>query len=396
MSYKAETIEDLEKLFYTPIGHSILDDNYFKKDAPLISTTTGVYNAVYGVRAWIQLNMEANTFASMPKLPWTRSGWRVVTARGNAGAPTGGTAENAGLPATTKPTFVEVTTTPKTSAKTFDNSETQEFLAKNSSDDAYGSMDDLRAIMASEFKEDLNLQLNTGSGTLASNNFESMDRVCGSHDEIANSKESDESTSYTANDIDIYSQDRDSADSWVDAYVSYSATSGSVRSMTDAILQGVLNNTLKNGANRQGQHIQTGWDTWSAINQLYDSQVRYNVLGTAKISPGMNGVKSSPGRDVGLEVASWNGTPIIESKNTVVDTGGISRFYLLDTSNPEGMDYPRLFLKVAKPVQYFEAGMAQGTPFVTDRFGTEGMHRIMGEIICSFFAAQGKGRDLKA
>lgn len=401
MTFKVHTIEDMEKLYYTPIGKQMLgrDDlssNFIRKDAPVISTTTGVYNAVYGAQAWIQLNMEANTFASLPKLPWTRSGWRIISARGNSGSPAGGVAENGSLPATTKPTFAEVSTKPKTSAKTFDNSEVQEFLASNSADDAYGSMDDLRAVMASEFKEDLNLQLNTDSGTLASNNFESADRICGSYAEVTNAKENDESTAYTANDLDIYSQDRDSSASWVDAYVSYNSTSGSVRTMTDAVLQGVLSNTLKNGANRAGQHIQTGWDTWSAMNQLYDSQVRYNVLGVKNIAPGINGVSSLPGKDVGLQVSSWNGSPIIESKNSVLDTGGISRWYLFDTSNPEGFDYPRLFVKVAKPVQYFEAGMNQGTPFVTDRFGTEGMHRIMGEIICSFFAVQGKARDLKA
>ena len=222
------------------------------------------------------------------------------------------------------------------------------------------------------------------------------------YDELSSCSENDESTPYTAGDMDPYGaaatsawNDRDAgANTAVDAYVDHN--SSTVRSITDSVLQGVLQNVLANGANPNGQIIQTGYDTWSQINQLYDPQVRYNVMGQARVQPGVNGVKTIEGINVGIQVSTWNAKPILMSKNTVQDTGGISRFYMLDISNPEGYDLPRLSLKIAKPTQYFEAGINQGTPFAINKFGTEGMYRTMGELNCTFFKAQAKARDLKA
>lgn len=394
------TIEDLEKLYYSKAGQQFLNAEdmlspFFNKDAPVLTTTTGVYNAVYGSQAWVQLNMEANTFGVLPKFPWKRSGWRVISARTTT-LPFSGRAETATLPATVKPTFAEVSTKPKLAAVTFEVGEVQEYLATTGGDDAFGAMSDMRTYMAAEHKEDINAMLNTQAGTLASNNFESMDRVVSSYAEVTNCKENDESSAFTANDVDIFSLDRDAGASYSDAYVSYHATSGSLRSLTDSLLGTLLQNTLANGANPGGQIIQTGYDTWNVINQLYDPQVRYNILGSSKVSPGVNGVKTMEGSEVGINVATIYGKPVILSKNTVVDTGGVSRVYMLDLSNPEGFDLPRLALKVAKPTQYFEAGINQGTPFATNTFSTKGMYRTMAEIVCTFFKVQGKLRDLKA
>jgi len=391
------TIEDLEKLYYSQNGMNFLAQSDIvapfltKADAPVLSTTTGVYNAVYGSQAWVQLNQEANTFGVLPKLPWTRSGWRVITARSTT-LPYGGQAESGALPDTIKPTWAEVSTKPKISAVTFDNSEVQEFLAK-SGDDAIGAMADLRDYFAVEHKEDLNKQLNTENGTLAGYNFESIDRVVSSYSEITNCTQA-ANGAYTTGDVDIYSQDRDGAAGWTDAYVGHN--SGTDRSLTDTLIQSLVQNTLLYGANPAGQFFQTGYDTWAAINQLYETQVRYNILGETKISVGVNGISSQKGNDVAMSVASILGRPVIQSKDTVQETGGISRLYLLDISNPEGKDFPRLGLKIAKPTQYFEAGMNTDTPFAVNKFGTEGMYRTMGELICTFFAVQGKLRDLKA
>lgn len=396
-----KTIMDMEKLYYSRAGQHFLNPDDLlspfitKDDAPVLSTTNGVYNAVFGAQAWVQLNMEANTIGVVPKMPWTRSGWRVISAR-TASLPYGGRAETATLPETVKPTFAEVSTKPKLSAVTFEVGEVQEYLATQGDDDAYAAMADMRVYMATEHKEDLNAQVNVQGGTPAANNWESMDRVCGSYNERTNAKENDQSTAYSAHDLDIYGLDRDAGATWADAYVGIGPTSGTVRSLTDSLLNSLLQNTLSNGANPNGQIIQTGYDTWSTINQLYDPQVRYNLIGSAQIQPGVNGIKTLKGSEVGLQVATLFNKPIILSKNTVSETGGISRVYMLDLSNPEGFDLPRLCLKIAKPSQYFEAGINQGTPFAVDKFSNKGMYRTMGEVICCFFAAQGKIRDLKA
>lgn len=400
MSEIIRTIDDMEKLYYSQAGQQFLQSNdvispfMTKSDAPVITTTTGVYNAVYGAQAWVQLNQEANTVGLLPKFPWKRSGWRVITAR-TASLPYGGRAETATLPPTVKPTFGEVSTKPKLSAVTFQAGEVQEYLATQGGDDAFAAMADLRTYMAVEHKEDLNKQVNTQGGTLAANNFETIDRVTANYAELSN-KESDQSTGFSAGDLDIYGQDRDGGASWADAYVSQTATSGTMRALTDSLLNSLLQNTLTNGANGAGQIIQTGYDSWSAINQLYDSQVRYNVIGTAKVQPGVNGVKTQTGTEVGIQVATLFSKPVIQSKDSIIETGGISRIYMLDLSNPEGFDLPRLCMKVAKPTQYFEAGINQGTPFAVNSFSTKGMYRTMGELICTFFKVQGKIRDLSS
>ena len=392
-----QTIEDMERLYYTPEGQPFLQPDDLqspfiaKVDAPILTTTTGVYNAIYGVQAWVQLNMEANTFGVLPKLPWTRSGWRAITLRaGTSGG--GGVAEGGALPDSIEPTFAEISTKPKTVARVFENSEVQEFLATSRADDAAAAMADLRTYFGVQIKEDINVQLNTQNGTLASNNIESVDRICASYDEINECTDST-GAGYSTDDLDIYGLDRDTQDAWHDAYVN--DNNSTVRSLTDSVLQSLVQNTLTNGANPDGQFFQSGYDTWSVINQLYDAQVRYNIIGTQNVQVGVNGIKTLAGKGVGLNVATLYDKPFIVSKDTVQDTGGISRVYLLDVSNPEGFDYPRLFLKIAKPTQYFEAGINQGTPFTIDKFTTKGMYRIMGELICTFFKAQGKCRDLK-
>lgn len=400
------TIEEMERLYYSKKGIPFLQPDdvmspFITKDAPVLSSTSGVYNAVYGAQAWSQLNLEANTFGSLPKMPHIRSGWRLITVRAHSQG-TGGQAENASLPATLKPTFIEASTKPKLVAINFENSEVQEFLATDGGDDAYAAMADLRTILGVEHKEEMNYELNIQNGTPAANNVESVDRIVGSYAELNNCSENDESTPYSAGDMDPYGaaatsawNDRDNgATVQLDAYVNHN--SSTVRSLTDSILQTTLQNTLTNGANPNGQHYQTGYDTWAVINQLYDPQVRYNLIGVAAIQPGVNGIKTLEGQGVGLNVATLFGKNVIVSKDTVQDTGGISRFYMLDTSNPEGFDLPRLCLKVAKPTQYFEAGMNQGTPFAINKFGTEGMYRTMIEVICTFMAAQGKIRDIKS
>ncbi len=394
-----QTIEDMERLFYSQKGIAYLSESnllnpFITKDAQVTSGVTGVFNAVYGAQAWVQLNMEANTFGALPKFPWNRSGWRAITARGIT-ALAGGVAEGAALPATTKPTFAEISTKPKTVVVNFENSEVQEYLATDGGDDAFAAMADLRAYEAVEHKEEINAELNTQNGALAGNNFESIDRIAASFDELNNCSENDESTPYTTGDLDIFGLDRDGGASQIaDAYVNHN--SSTVRSLTDSVLQTLVQNTLSNGANPNGQFFQTGYDTWAVINQLYDPQVRYNLIGAASIQPSVNGIKSLEGHNVGTNVATLYGKVVIISKNTVVDTGGISRVYLLDTSNPEGFDIPRLSIKIAKPTQYFEAGINQGTPFAINKLGTEGMYRTMGEAISTFLKTQGKIRDIKA
>ncbi|MEW6295956.1 MAG: hypothetical protein AB1467_06775 [Candidatus Diapherotrites archaeon] len=371
-----KTIEDLERLYYSPMGAKYIQ----KVDAPVITSTTGVYNAVYGKMVWTQVNQEANAFGVLSKFVWDKDGWRAVTAR--AASTGGGVAENAALPDTIKPTFAELSTKPKTIAHNFDVSEVQEFEAAISDNDAFGAMDEMRALMGVHHKEMMNVMLFTDNDTLAGNNLESLDRIMGSYSEIAGCLQ-------TAGDLDIYGQDRDAAASWTDAYVNHNSNTD--RDLTDTILRTAFQNIRTNGGNTTV--ILTKEDTYASIQGLYETQVRYNPIGEATAKIGVNGIQTKEGIGIGIDVATLYGVPLIVSKDCTADT--IGRIFFLDTSDPEGYGKPRLGLKIAKPTQYFEAGMNAGDPFGINRLGTEGMYRTMGELLCHRFAGQGKIRDLK-
>ena len=151
------------------------------------------------------------------------------------------------MPDTGKPTFQEVSTKPKTMAHTFDVSEIQDTLGKIKSDDVIGDMAFMRQYMAVEHKEHINSALLDDvtdkeyvDGSTAYN-FESIDRVVSSYDEVTNCGDVD------ANDADIYGIDRDASASWADAYVSHNSNSD--RDLTDSLLRTLKQNVLTNRQN---------------------------------------------------------------------------------------------------------------------------------------------------
>ena len=372
------TMDDMLKLAYAKGGAGM---KYIRKDDPVISTTAGVYNAVYGAEVWRQLNQMDTAFGLIPKIPWLKSGWRVITARADAvTTPTGGVSEGADLPATVKPTFQEVSTKPKEVVRTFDNSTKQEFLSKISNDDTIGDMEFMKAYMGVEHKEHLDAMLLGDVDTTADTNLESIDRVCSSYGEV-----SDTTISLDAGDSDIYGLDRDATESWSDAYVSHN--SGSDRSLTDAILRTHLTNIYTNGG--RPSFMLTGFDTYADVQGLYADQARYNTpMKEGNYTATVNGVETVTGTEVGMNVATVYGIPLFQDVHVAKDTK--SRLYTLDTSNKENFEIPRLSLKIAQPTSYYESR----DYFANGSLTHEGMYLTMAELICTFFGAQGKIRDL--
>jgi hypothetical protein len=370
------TIDDMLRLAYAKSGAGM---KYIRKDAPVISTTTGVYNAVYGAEAWRQLNQMDTAFGLIPKVPWSKSGWRVITTRADAiTTPTGGIAEGAALPATVKPAFLEVSTKPKEVVRTFNVSTKQEFLAKVSNDDCIGDLEFMKAYMGIEHKEHIDAMLLKDVDTTANTNFESIDRVCSSYAEVTN-------CGITAGDSDIYSLDRDAAASWADAYVSHA--SGVDRALTDPILRTHLMNVNTNGG--RPSIMLTGFDTYANAQGLYGDQARYNnPMKEGMYTATVNGVETVNGTEVGMNISTIYGIPLFQDVHVAKDTG--SRIYTLDTSNKENFEIPRICFKVAQPTSYYESRDL----FANDALAYEGMYLTMGELICSFFGAQGKIRDL--
>lgn len=382
----AKEMAYLEWMYYGP-GQRFLspqDKNFSghswsltKGDVDVTTSTTGVYNAVYGAFAWIQTNHESNAFGVLPKYSFDKSGWRVITADAGSAAD-GGVSQNGAVPSTAVPTWLEVSALPKTEAHSFGNSEVQEAIAL-SGDDATGDMDALRRYFASLHKLRINEQLLRDVDSTADTRFESIDRIASG---------STEASLVTSNDVDIYGVDRDSA-GWADAYVDQNSNVD--RDLTDTLLVNALDNTREAGAN--SSVWLTGTDTYAATQILFEPQVRYQTLKESRYQLTPNGIETPNGIDLGLTFATLYGIPMVISASTVKDT--ISRVYLLDTSDPEGSGYPRLGMRINKPTQYFETGINKGDPFAIDKFGNQGVYRTMGELIAYRFDVQGKIRDLR-
>jgi len=382
------TVNDMERYYYgagSSMGYSYSGSELLKADAPLLSTTAGTYQAIYGRKVWSQLNQEFNAFSVLPKKPWDRSGWRVVTARPDS-TKGGGIAENGTLPDTTKPTFQNVAAKPKTIAHSFDMSETAIFL--NDKDDGLG---DIRSVLKEEMgkhhAEMINEMLLQDVDTPAGNDYESLDRItCGSITASGNAANTMDfggaGGDYgAATDADIYSIDRDAtANAWSEAEVNTSGVKGTNRNLSLDIMDDLFQKIWVRGGNPKV--ILTGYDTLMRIQQLLQSQQRF--MEEKRVVPTYNGVKGVPGVEAGFIVATYNGVPIIPTKDMASD--GISRVYMLDT------DY--IYYSTAKPTQYFESGIETGDPFAINRLGQEGLYRTMGEVWTTFFGGQGSIRDL--
>jgi hypothetical protein len=372
------TITDMERYYYgagNAMGYSYTGSELLKADSPMLSTTGGTYQAIYGRKVWSQLNQEFNAFSILPKKPWDRSGWRVITGRPNAGVVHGGVAENATLPETVKPTFQHIAAKPKTIAHTFDMSETAIFLADK--DDGMG---DIRSVLKEEMgkhhAEMVNKMLLVDTDSPVGNNFESLDRITASDSTMGQ----DTNWVTAAADLDIYSIDR-SANSWSDAETNL-GTAGADRVLSLDQIDDLFQKIWVRGGNPKV--MLTGYDTLMRLQQLLQSQQRF--MEEKRVTPTYNGVKGVPGMEAGFIVATYNGVPIIPTKD-MDDDGNLSKIYYLDT------DY--LHFSTAIPTQYFESGIETGDPFAINRLGQEGLYRTMGEVWTTFFGAQGSIRNLK-
>ena len=384
------TVSDMERYYYgagNSMGYTYTGSELLKSDSPMLSTTAGTYQAIYGRKVWSQLNQEFNAFSVLPKKPWERSGWRVITDKPNAGVVHGGIAENGTLPETVKPVFQHVAAKPKTIAHSFDVSEVAVFLADK--DDGMGDMRSvLKEEMGKHHAEMVNKMLLVDSEETAGNNFESLDRITGNDGSTGGGLTSMQTggTPGTDNcgaaDLDIYSIDR-SANAWSNAEVNCGAdrAAGSRRTLSLDHLDTIFQQVWERGGNPKC--ILTGYDTLMRLQQLLQAQQRF--MEEKRVTPTYNGVKGVPGIEAGFIVATYNGVPIIPTKDMTKD--GLSRMYLLDT------DY--LYFSTAIPTQYFESGIETGDPFAINRLGQEGLYRTMGEVWTTFFGAQASIRDLK-
>ncbi len=385
-SFKIRNIYDMIRVDYP----HLFDDGFmsqFSKDAPLLSTTTGAYQAVHGASAVSWVIQEDNALRLLGLTPWNVGGFRGLTEAGKTSG--GGVAEGSTIPNTTKPTLVNVDVPIKEEANTFDVSSRQEFYSRLGNDDVWNeggsSFIAQRNYHAMEHNKLINRQILTDNNTLAGDNAESLDRIIASKSEI-------DGVGQDAGDLDIYGLDRDSVTT-NDAYVAHN--SGTDRNLTTALLKDVIVNTqpfwggpgtaLPAGDDRNVFWL-SGYDTKAEVDKLFESQNTYRNLGV-KVNITLNGVQTLPsGSEAGFLVNSVYGYPWFSSNDVAKDT--ISRIYLINGNH--------LTWKSGILPQFFSAGMGKGTPLELGKFTDEGMFYQAGEVWADRFNVHGKIRDLQS
>lgn len=378
------TVEDIE-MFYTGAAQHpfILHGDLLeilKSTGTVATSITGILNKIYGALIWAQLNQEANVFGMLPKTTWVRSGWRVKTAMGTSTETAISITETAALPNAVYPDIALVHAAPKIQAEVFDVTDVVEALSSVSADDIWGAAHQVRAEIGTEFVKLLNKQLmlkvaNTKANQ-SPNSLTEIDRIVSKHDEQG----------FSTNYSDIYNLDRDSADQWADAYVNDSSSN---RDLTDELVRTLLMNTRSRGANTNV--LLTGYDTYATLLGLYMTFVRYSPMSETKAQFGVGGIQTAAGLETGIQIASLYNIPIVQSVDCPADSGGISRIYALDCSDPEGYGFPRLSISVLRPVEYFESR----DYVLLNKFVVRGVYRLVAETTARFLAGQGKLRDLR-
>lgn len=405
MAYQITTIEELERVYYGLGSTSQLT----KANDPLLTTTSGVFNPIFGAYAWAQLNLEANAWGVLPKYPWVRSGWRTIKSKitlttTNGNTTLGGTAQGGTIAETAKPSFGTMSTIPKTMQLPFEVSEVQDFMATESKDDVWGGLGALRLFAAVQHKEFINRAMLTDvyqSATgatgdyVAGKDFETLDRIVAAKSEADNTNST--WTGYY-NAWGLSELNRDAATTYDSTVQSASGTVGTDAVLTDDTFRTFMRKIHK-AAGKYPSLFLGSEEAYSEIQGIYTPQVRYNLLGESMVQVDVNGIKTFEGVGVGVRVDTVYGLPYIPTKDAPSNAGDsneIGRIFALDISDAEGWGAPRLGIMVARPTEYFEASrFTPGWPFVNNAFTERALFRTMGEVICRNFIAQGKIRDIK-
>lgn len=362
------TMEELERATYGGVSLRMLQ----KTDSPITTGDTAIWNKIYGKKAWVQVNQESNAFKILKKAPLKQTGVRVLTTRARSTA--NGVAEGATISDSVESAYNSYNLTVKQQIDVFEVSQLAYQLAQTNEDmlDAWESEREQFGILHAEM---INVALLTDVDTLASNNFESIDRIVSSYAEVTN-------CGITAGDSDIYAIDRDAATGWSDANVDHNSNTN--RSLNLSIPNGLMRDIWVDGGTPKV--FLTGYDTYLAWSELLQSQQMF--FGERKAKATYNGVTSAgEGEEGGFLVSTYNGVPIIQSKNVVDDS--LSRIYCLDT------DY--LTFRVLQPTKFYASGIdISGTdPWAVNKLTNKGMYETIGEIECVQFARQSKARDLQ-
>jgi len=353
-----------------------VSDLLYKSDDPVLSSITGVYTALMGPRTFVNLDQASVLWKILPKIDFqtAKSGVKIVTAHAATAA---GITETGALVETDHPDLTKYNITLKRPNYTWDVSEVAEKLSA-AMDGQPGGEAAFQAQYAMDyFARALDIEMLCQNGALAGNNLESIDRMIASAAEVDNNSDSADAA-YTANDVDFYTCDRDSATT-TDAQVSV-GTSAANRALTVNLIDEKMQAAEDYGFKAERGVLLTKGDTLADWAALLDSKQQFNDY--VEVSFGVNGVESARGRGTGVRVAAYQGVPVFKSPNVVAD--GAGRIY--------GIDLDGVEIRVANPVRHVVSPISNA--ILHDSFVERHSLDFLGELTMLKSASHFKVRDL--
>lgn len=378
------TIHDMIDYYYGFVPEYMNKGGMSKQsDDPVLSTTNGYNNAVFGSEVFMNINHEANAFALLENRAWTKSGERTITEFGH-GVASGGSPENATLDETDHPNIEQYEQEAKTVQHTFDVSQVEELLSETQDDNLDDPFDYLRRYYGTgteqmtgmgEHPKHLNEQLLQAVDDAGDpNNFLSIDQL------ISNQNEA-QFISNTSN-ANVYGFDRSSGEFQSNVVDNNGDLQTFTIDLLDTAVREVREGSGKDPVADDNYFFLTGHDTYERIEDEVGGKER---LENQRVGIGLNGVETVPGQDVGITVSAYKDIPIFRSNDVPKDD--ISRVYLVDSST--------LFIKTLLPTQFYSSGTeVNDDPFSIGRLGNEGLYVTIGETTTTSPISHAKVRDL--
>lgn len=359
-----------KRAFY---GRNILSQpGLMKVDDPLLTSTTGAYQAIIAADLWNHVNVQPTIYGALPKPGYPLDfGWRVIT-----GAPTNKVlwaADAGAIGETQKMAFQQITNVPSLGYVTVDAGIIQQYASKR--EEQAVAWQKLIDSMGEFFVKGISTQLLADVDTVITDEIESVDRIVASKDEEANCLD--------ANDADIYTTIDRSTVTWADGTVLHNSDA-------DRDFDIALVNTCKRLTDQTCGVFDVGtrfWltrhDTWQRWGEWLQSQQQF--IEAEFKTDSVNGMQTAAGADGGFALGKYMGHAILPDADVV--GGTIGHIYYLNTKH--------LQLGVAVPTKYVELGGNDNTLLALGKFATEGMFYMVGDPLCTGFHTMGKVRDLK-
>lgn len=364
---RIRTIQDMVDYWYgfVPDYYNASISGFGKADAPVLTTTPGYRNAIFGSEVFYTINHEANAYALLENRAWVKSGERTVVDYGHT-LGSGGEGENAEIPDTAAPDVQQYEQEAKTIAHSFDVSQVKQLLADTQDDDLDDPFDWLRRYYGEgtehqtgmgEHPKHLNVQLLADADSQGADDLLSIDTLIQDEDSAGSLN--------TSSNADIYGFDRSNGE------FESNVIDGGDRTFTIDLLDDAITSIKeasgKNPIADDNYFFLTNHDTFQRIEEEVGGKER---LEAQRVSIGLNGVNTQPGDDVGITVNSYKQIPIFESVDVTKD--GIGRVYLVDSST--------MFMKTLLPTQFYDSGTeVNDDPYAIGRLGNQGLYVTIGE-----------------